>query len=251
MRSIRDTAHPIHDFQVQKGRPRTNSISSMHDPNPLCSSGDFPVPWGTGDARITPVVFRRRGSHVSSTISSLITAAEGGDSGATEALFTALYAELHRMAKRELARQGAPPSLSVTTLLHEAYIDMSGRGGVSFPDRARFMGYASRVMRGYIIDHARSRGAVKRGGEFRITSADGHDIVNPADPKELSDISDALDQLAKVEPELAELVDLKFFCGFSFAEIAGLRKVSERTVQRQWEKARIYLHQSLRPGLTD
>lgn len=186
-----------------------------------------------------------------STISSLITAAESGDSGATDALFIALYAELHRLAKRELARQGAPPSLSVTTLLHEAYIDISGRAGVSFPDRARFMGYAARVMRGFIIDHARSRGAVKRGGEFQITSADGHEIEDPADPTELSDISDVLDQLAKVEPELAELVDLKFFCGFSFAEIAALRKVSERTVQRQWEKARIYLHQNLRPGLAD
>jgi RNA polymerase sigma factor (TIGR02999 family) len=188
---------------------------------------------------------------VSLTISSLITAAEGGDSAATDALFTTLYAELHRMAKRELARQGAPPSLSVTTLLHEAYLDISGRAGVSFPDQSRFMGYAARVMRGYIIDHARSRAAVKRGGEFRLTSADDHDVADPADPKELSNISDALDQLAKVEPELAELVDLKFFCGFSFAEIAALRKVSERTVQRQWEKARIYLHQSLRPDLLD
>lgn len=182
-----------------------------------------------------------------STISSLITAAESGDSAATDELFTALYAELHHMAKRELARRGAPPSLSVTTLLHEAYLDISGRAGVAFPDRARFMGYAARVMRGLIIDHARRRGAVKRGAEFQLTSADGHDVGNPADPKELSDISDALDQLAKVDADLAELVDLKFFCGFSFAEIAALQKISERTVQRKWEKARIYLHQNLRP----
>ncbi len=188
---------------------------------------------------------------MASTISSLISAAENGDNAATDALFAALYAELHRMAKRELARQGAPPSLSVTTLLHEAYIDISGRSGVSFPDQARFMGYASRVMRGIIIDHARSRTAFKRGGEFQITSADGHDVGNPADPKELSEIADALDELAKIEPDLAEVVNLKFFCGFSFGEIAGLRKVSERTVQRQWEKARIYLHQCLRSGLPD
>jgi RNA polymerase sigma factor (TIGR02999 family) len=186
---------------------------------------------------------------VDSTISSLITAAESGDSAATDALFAALYSELHRMAKRELARRGAPPSLSVTTLLHEAYLDISGRAGTSFPDRARFMGYAARVMRGLIIDHARSRAAVKRGGEFQLTSLDDHDVGNPVDAKELSNISDALDQLAKVEPDLAELVDLKFFCGFSFGEIGALRKLSERTVQRQWEKARIYLHQSLHPDL--
>ena len=185
-----------------------------------------------------------------SGISSLIIAAESGDSAATDALFTALYSELHRMAKRELARRGAPPSLSVTTLLHEAYLDISGRDGASFPDQARFMGYAARVMRGLIIDHARNRGAVKRGGEFELTSLDNHDVENPADPKELSAISDALDELAKVEPELAELVDLKFFCGFSFAEIAALRKSSERTLQRKWEKARIYLHHSIRADLS-
>lgn len=184
-----------------------------------------------------------------STISALISAAESGDSGAVDALFSTLYSELHRLAKRELARRGAPVSLSVTTLLHEAYLDISARSGPSFPDQARFMGYAARVMRGLIIDHARSRSAIKRGGEFEITSIENHDVENPADAKQLSAISDALDQLAKVEPELAELVDLKFFCGLSFAEIAALHKLSERTVQRRWEKARIYLHRSIRADL--
>ena len=111
------------------------------------------------------------------------------------------------------------------------------------------MGYAARVMRGLIIDHARSRNAIKRGGEFEITSLKTDVAENPVDAKELSSISDALDQLAEVEPELAELVDLKFFCGFSFAEIAALRNLSERTVQRSWEKARIYLHRSIRADL--
>lgn len=184
-----------------------------------------------------------------STISSLINAAETGDRAAADALFSALYSELHRLAKRELVRQGAPASLSVTTLLHEAYLDLSGRAGPSFPDQARFMSYAARVMRGLIIDHARSRSAIKRGGEFEITSL-GTDLVeNPVDDKELSSISEALDELAKVEPQLAELVDLKFFCGFSFSEIAALQRLSERTVQRRWEKARIYLYRSIRDDL--
>jgi RNA polymerase sigma factor (TIGR02999 family) len=190
------------------------------------------------------------GRGVGSTISSLISAAEGGDGAATDALFSTLYSELHRLAKREMARRGGPASLSVTTLLHEAYLDMAARDGASFPDQARFMGYAARVMRGLIIDHARSRHAVKRGGEFEITSLDTEGVPNPADAKELSSISDALDQLAKVEPALAELVDLKFFCGFSFAEIAALQKISERTAQRKWEKARIYLHRNLRADLS-
>ena len=183
------------------------------------------------------------------SIVSLIRAAESGDTLAADAMFSALYTELHRLAKRELARRGAPPSLSVTTLLHEAYLDISGRDGASFPDHARFMGYAAHVMRGLIIDHARSRHAIKRGGEFEITSLDGDDVENPADAKELSIISDVLDELAKVEPELAEVVDLKFFCGFSFAEIAAMQKLSERTVQRRWEKARIYLHRNIRADL--
>jgi RNA polymerase sigma factor (TIGR02999 family) len=184
-----------------------------------------------------------------SNLSSLIAAAETGESTTTEALFSALYAELHGMAKRELARRGGPSTLSVTTLLHEAYLNMASRDDADFPDRARFMGYAARVMRGLIIDHARNRQAQKRGGQFEITSLENENFGNPADERELQRISDALDELAKVDRELAEFVDLKFFCGFSFAEIAAMRSLSERTVQRKWEKARIYLHRELRADL--
>ena len=186
---------------------------------------------------------------VGSTISSLIGAAESGDCAAADELFSSLYSELHRLAKRELARRGAPASLSVTTLLHEAYLDIATREGSCFPDKPRFMGFAARVMRGLIIDHALSQNAIKRGGEFQITSLKTDLGENPIDAKELSAISDALDQLAKVEPKLAELVDLKFFCGLSFAEIAALENLSERTVQRRWEKARIYLHRNIRADL--
>src|ERR1700724_1345908 len=107
-----------------------------------------------------------------STISSLIGAAERGDRSASEALFAALYSELHRLAKRELGRHGFPVSLSATTLLHQAYLDIAARDGPSFPDQARFMGYAAQVMRGLIIDHARERHAQKRGGLFEFTSLD-------------------------------------------------------------------------------
>jgi RNA polymerase sigma factor (TIGR02999 family) len=176
---------------------------------------------------------------------------ESSNSGdlAADALFSSLYAELHRLAKRELWRGGA--SLSVTTLLHEAYLDISARDKASFPDESRFMGYACRVMRGIIIDHVRSRGALKRGGEFDIASIEGDALQSPADAKELTLIADALNELSKIDPELAEVVDLKFFCGFSFAEIANMQKISERTVQRKWEKARIYLHSTLRADQTD
>jgi RNA polymerase sigma factor (TIGR02999 family) len=184
-----------------------------------------------------------------SAISSLIVAAERGDRPSAEASFVALYSELHRLAKRELARRGLQVSLSATTLLHEAYLDMATHDGPSFPDQARFMGYAARVMRGLIIDHARERHAQKRGGLFEITSLDTEAMENAVDHRELVRISETLDELGKVEPALTEIIDLKFFCGFSFAEIAAMRDVSERTVQRNWEKARIYLHRKIRTDL--
>lgn len=184
------------------------------------------------------------------TLSELIETAERGDQSAADALFSALYTELHRVAKRELARQGVPVSLSATTLLHQAYIELAAKDGVAFPDRARFMAYASRVMRGLIIDHARNRGAQKRGGQFHITST-GSALEQPADDRELMRIGETLDELAKVDAPLAEIVDMKFFCGFTFAEIAAMKGISERTAQRQWEKARIYLHRRISMDLRD
>jgi len=184
-----------------------------------------------------------------SALSSMMEAAKQGSGADTESLFAALYSELHRLAKAQLARGGYGISVSVTTILHDAYVDMAARD-TKFPDRARFMGYAAQVMRKLIIDHARNRQAQKRGGQFQITSLKDEIAEDLADERELTQISDALDRLAKVEPELAEIVDMKFFCGFSFAEIAAMRKLSERTVQRQWQKARIYLHQELRSDVS-
>jgi RNA polymerase sigma factor (TIGR02999 family) len=180
------------------------------------------------------------------TISSLILSTESGDRSAADALFAALYAELHRLAKSQLARSGPRVTLSATTLIHEAYLNIAGREAADFPDEGRFMAYAAKVMRGLIIDYARSRQALKRGGGFEITSLGDSVADAVADESELVRISAALDGLASVDASLAEVVDLKFFCGFSFAEIAAMRGVSERTVQRRWEKARIYLHRDIR-----
>ena len=171
-------------------------------------------------------------------------AGDASDPAAAERLFTGLYNELHRLARRELSKRGGNITLGATTLLHEAYLDMSGRA-TAFPDRARFMAYAARAMRGIIIDYARRRYAQKRGGLFELTSLQTTIADRLTDARELQQISDALDELAAVEPVLAEVVDLKFFCGFSFAEIGAMRGVSERTVQRHWEKARLYLYRAL------
>lgn len=162
-----------------------------------------------------------------------------------DGLFVTLYTELHRLARRELARRGPLGGLGVTTLLHEAYLSISGKDGAMFVDHARFMAYAARVMRGLIIDDVRRRRSEKRGGLFHITSLDAERAERIASPEELISIGDALDELADVDPSLAEIIELKFFCGFSFVEIAAMRGVSERTIQRGWEKGRIYLHQAI------
>jgi RNA polymerase sigma factor (TIGR02999 family) len=176
----------------------------------------------------------------------LLRRADGHDRAAADQLFAMLYHELHGLAEHHLRRGGSGMSLGATTLLHEAYLSMAGRQGVSFPDRSRFLAYASRAMRGLVVDYARRRGARKRGREFEITLAGDEGPPSPSDdPEELSRLSDALDELAGVDSGLAQLVDLHFFCGFSFTEIAAFRGVSLRTVQRDWRKARILLHHRL------
>ncbi len=181
-------------------------------------------------------------------IESLIRRADQADREATDELFAILYNELHRLAEHNLRRAGASLTLGTTTLLHEAYLNIAGRENIAFAERSRFLAYASRAMRGLVIDYARSRRAQKRGRQFEITLGDDDESsAGQATEKaaELEQLGDALDELADLEPALAELVDLHFFCGFSFGEIAALRQVSERTVQRDWRKARMLLHHAL------
>jgi RNA polymerase sigma factor (TIGR02999 family) len=167
------------------------------------------------------------------------------DGVAGHELYGILYAELHRLARRELHRQGSLADLGATTLLHEAYLRVSGNERSSFADRGRFMAYAARVMRGLIVDDIRRRRSQKRGGLFHITSLATQHADDVPDPRALLKLADALDELATVAPELAEIVELKFFCGFTFPEIAAMRGASERTIQRYWDKGRLYLHRAL------
>ena len=177
----------------------------------------------------------------------LLRDAEADLPGAKQRLFTALYRELHDMAERQL-RRSAEVNVSPTTLLHETYLDLA-HGNASFPDRGRFMAYASRAMRGLIIDFARQRHALKRGADFHLTRLDtqmGEQQPSAnSDGPELQRLGEALDELAIQDARLAEVVDLKYFCGFSFTEIAAMRSTSERTVQRDWEKARLILFREI------
>ncbi len=176
-------------------------------------------------------------------LAALVARSNSGDPAAATLLFEALYAELHQLAERQLRKNGGGVTLGATTLLHEAYLALSRRDSVAFVDRARFMGYAAKVMRGLIVDYARARRAQKRGGEFEITLIGDRDVAAPAvaPSEELDGINLGIERLAAVDPGLAQLVDLHFFCGFSFAEIGAFRGVSERTIQRDWRKARILL----------
>jgi RNA polymerase sigma factor (TIGR02999 family) len=178
--------------------------------------------------------------------SELIVQAEAGDALASGQLFSALYDELHLLAERQLRRGGPELSLGATTLLHEAYLALN-RSDARFADHPRFMGYVARAMRSLIIDYARRSRAKKRGGgAFEITlTPDAAPGIPLPEALELERLGDALDELAAVQPALAELVDLHFFGGLQFTEIAALRGVSERTVQRDWRKARLFLHRTL------
>src|SRR5580692_5534475 len=165
------------------------------------------------------------------------------DQDANAKLFASLYADLRRLADREL-RRFPSAGVSPTTLVHEAYLNLAGRDGVRFADQGKCLSYVARAMRGVLIDFSRRRQAVKRGSEFKIVELNTQ-IGEKLSDESLTRLSAALDELAQHAPALAEVVDLKYFCGFSFAEIAKLRSVSERTVQRDWQKVRLLLYQHM------
>lgn len=171
--------------------------------------------------------------------------AERGDAEAREALFVLLYDELHRLAHSHVARARGAITWNTTTLLHEAYLGLARREGLEFPDESRFLGYAARAMRGLVIDAMRSRYTEKRGSEVTFVPVIEAIVASVGSPEEVERLRDALADLSRLEPALAELVDLAFFCGFTFAEVAAMRGVTERTVQRDWAKARLLLHGAL------
>jgi RNA polymerase sigma factor (TIGR02999 family) len=165
-----------------------------------------------------------------------------GKRASIDQLFASSYDELHRRARWEL-RRGSVATLGASTLLHETFLNIRHRESVKFTDHRQFISYAASAMRGLVVDHFRSRNSQKRGGLAKITSlpADLPYLAADSQSEEVARLGDALASLATLDAPLAECVDLKFFCGLSFAEIARLRNVSERTVQRDWAKARLVL----------
>jgi RNA polymerase sigma factor (TIGR02999 family) len=162
----------------------------------------------------------------------------------TREWFELLYHELRRMARGELFRHQAL-TLGASTLLHEAWLRM-GPAQIEFASQGDLIRYAARVMRGIVIDHIRERTALKRGGEFDFVPYETLADLRSLGSTETLQVNESLEELSAIDAALAELVELKFFAGLTFVEIAALRKVSERTVQRDWDKARMLLFNSMK-----
>jgi RNA polymerase sigma factor (TIGR02999 family) len=160
-----------------------------------------------------------------------------------EEWFAIIYHELRRMARGELFRHQAL-SLGAMTLLHETWLRLEG-GKLEFATQHDLVRYAARVMRGIVIDYIRKNASLKRGAEFQFIRQRTFDDLRALDEHSTLNVNESLNELANIDPRLAELVELKFFAGLSFIEIAALRRVSDRTVQRDWEKARMLLFSSL------
>jgi RNA polymerase sigma factor (TIGR02999 family) len=202
---------------------------------------------GTGRRTYNPApeAFRMAAPIERGTTTRLLNRLGSGDSEAANELASLVYAELHDLAGALLAR-GARATLQPTALVHEAWMRFAERES-SFENRFQFYALAGKVMRSVLVDHARARATLKRGGERRqITWVDdGGDTDEP--PLDLLDLDQALQRLEGLDAELFRLVELRFFGGLSNADVARALGVSEPTVERRWRLARAWLRAELRP----
>ncbi len=179
-------------------------------------------------------------------ITQWLDAARGGDRDALDRVLATLYQELHQMARRQLAGQHGH-TLDATALVHEAYLKLIGRHEARFDDRAHFFAYAASAMRSVVVDYARQRLAQKRGGDLhRVTELPENIESGLRLDEDTLALDIALTRLAAVDKRLAQVVELRYFAGLSELEIAALLERSERSIRRDWQKARMYLLASLR-----
>ena len=179
-------------------------------------------------------------------VTHLLARARAGDAQAMGSAYSAVYDELKRAARLQLRRM--QDNFETTALVHEAYLKLVGQQDVEFSDRAAFFAYAATAMRSVVVDHARSRLALKRGGGDTVQRvADLPDNINDGIrlDEDLLSLDSALTQLNEVDPQLARVVELRYFGGLSELQIAELTERSERSVRRDWQKARMFLLQML------
>ena len=181
-------------------------------------------------------------------VTDLLRRAEAGEAEAADALFAATYRELRRLARARLRAGGRNTLLDTTSLVHESYLRFVGAKRLRLEDRGHFLRYAGRVMRSVIVDFARRRNAGRRGGgaprvPLGVEVPDGLPAAGEA---EILRVHEALEGLAQLDPRMAQVVELRYFGGLSEAEIAEALGVTDRTVRRDWEKARLWLAEWLK-----
>lgn len=175
-------------------------------------------------------------------IESLIEQVNAGAAGAQERLFAAAYDELRKLARSRLRDGGRNTVMDTTVLVHESYLRALGSGRLRPDGRRAFFAYASQVMRSVIIDAVRERQAQRRGGDLARLTLDTHiGDSTPAAEDEVLKVHEALEALAAAEPRLAKVVEMRYFGGYSDLEIAEALQLTDRTVRRDWDKARLLL----------
>lgn len=181
-------------------------------------------------------------------VTQLLRAAHGGDRQAADQVMSLLYADLRRISRARLSRSGEL-SLNPTDLVHESWlrlVDAHGPGQ-DFPDRKHFLAYAARVMRSVVVDHVRARQADRRGGDLQfVTLNTAVADLTPQHDDEILRVHEALQALADHDPRLAQVVEMRYFGGLTEVEIAQALDVTERTVQRDWTKARLFLSMAMK-----
>jgi RNA polymerase sigma factor (TIGR02999 family) len=180
-------------------------------------------------------------THVSE-LTQLLAQARAGDANAASMAFSLLYEDLKRLARAKLRQHQPMTLLDTTALVHEVYLKLAHKDGIPVADRHHFFAYAAQVMRSVIVDLARARQAERRGGDAQHVELSTDVIDNtPAPENEVLRVHEALDTLAQADEALARVVEMRYFGGMSEAEIAAALGSSERTVRRQWQKARLLL----------
>ena len=178
----------------------------------------------------------------------LLSGLRRGDAGARDALFEAAYRDLHRLAHLRLRDGGRSVLLDTTALVHDAYLRLSRSGQLQAADRQAFFAYAGRVMRSVIVDAVRERMADRRGGGVPAITLNTQVAASlPSGAEEILRVDEALAELEKVEPRLARVVEMRYFGGYTDAEIAAAMDIADRTVRRHWDKARAFILAQLQP----
>jgi RNA polymerase sigma-70 factor, ECF subfamily len=180
-------------------------------------------------------------------VTQLLRRFQQGDRRALEEVYPLVYDELRVAARRALAREREGLTLQATELVHEAFFKLVGADGVAWQGRAHFIAIASRAIRQILVDHARRVQAEKRGGGVEHVTLGDAESPFTVPAEEMLALDEALERLSRLEPRLRTVVEYRFFGGLSEREIAEVLGLSERTVQRDWIKARAWLHKEIYP----